>query len=155
MTWFGGLCVWLVSLLIATFLGYDRGRWAAGLLLGLVFGPLGIIAAGLMQPSVEYEGQRRYIIECQVAECRRRDELALRKKRKARAELDALAHSVEERLDHADVGFADGLQELAGDLKHIGDSEPPPDGKLRSWVTWLNDKAEMVRTFPRHEREEL
>ncbi|MCK4343525.1 MAG: hypothetical protein KAY37_17565 [Phycisphaerae bacterium] len=146
--------VWLLSLLVATYLGYDRGRWVAGLLLGLLFGPLGVIAAGLMQPSLEYLSERTRAVQHEVAQLHRKDRLEVRKRRKARADLDAWVTDVERQTDLEDVGFADGLQELAADIEALAESEPDQDGKLRTWAGWLTNKAEKVRSSPRHDNEE-
>lgn len=148
------LCLWLMSLLVATFLGYDRGRWSTGLLLGLLFGPLGVIAAGLMQPSVEYSGERAYALQHELARLHKRDRLAARRRRRARAEMEAWASDVEQQAESQEVGFADGLQELADSMDTLEQTGATPDMKSREWATWLRDKADVVRSSPRYEEDE-
>ncbi len=98
MTAFLGLCVWLMSLVVAAYLGFDRGRWATGLLLGLFFGPLGVVAAGLMQPSVECASRRAYALEQQLAERHRRARVAAEGRRQNQAQLDAWVKEVQRQI---------------------------------------------------------
>ena len=142
--------VWLLSLFVATFLGFDKGRWETGLLLGLLFGPLGVIGAGLMLPSIEYTAERNHLLRRRVADFERRDRIENRKRRRAKAELDALVNDIEERVDHEELFFADGLEELAHQIEHLDGQDQPADKQLRNWVGWLQDKAKTVRSSPRH-----
>lgn len=147
--------LWLMSLLAATFLGYDRGRWAAGLLLGLCFGPLGVIAAGLMQPSVESCAQRARAAQRHLATLGRMDRAEMLRRRKEKAALDAFVHDVEGQLEIGDLTFADGLRTLARDLEGAAGAEAASDGRMRNWAGWLHEKAGQVESTPRYTREEV
>lgn len=147
--------VWLLSLFVATFLGFEKGRWAAGLLLGLLFGPFGVIGAGLMLPSIEYTAERNHLLRRQVAELERRDRIENRKRRRAKAQLDALVNDIEGRVENEELFFADGLEELAHQIEQIDDQDGANDGQLRTWVGWLQDKAKSVRSSPRHAEERI
>jgi hypothetical protein len=147
--------VWLLSLFVATFLGFEKGRWLAGLLLGLLFGPLGAIGAGLMLPSVEYTADRNHLLRRQVAELERRDRLEMRKRRRAKAEMDALVSDIEGQVESEELFFADGLEELAYQIEQIDGQGGSDDKQLRNWVGWLQDKANVVRKSPRHAEERI
>lgn len=156
MWWtFVSLCAWVMSLIVATYLGYERGRWVAGFVLGLLFGPLGAIAAGLLCPSILCAAERQRDVERQIALLRRQDQREISRRREARAQLDALVHAVESQMDHEDDGFADRLEELAHDLDGLSHSEPMQNGKLRMWCGWLVDRAHWIRSIPRHRHEEV
>lgn len=149
------ICLWLMSLFAATYLGYDRGRWEAGLLLGLFFGPLGVIAAGLMNPSIELAAQREHLLQLHLARLERAHRKEIAERRRARDDLGALADAVDTELRVGDGHFADQLDELATDLHALTRSEGVPPDKLRLWTEWLSDKAEFVRGSPRHRREDV
>ncbi len=92
---FALLCGWLMCLLVATFLGYERGRWFTGLWLGLCFGPFGVIAAGFLLPEPLIEARRRQEIDRLRGELRREEESSARERRKASAELENFLTAVE------------------------------------------------------------
>ena len=48
MTIFFMFVLWLFSIAVATGLGAQRQQWHIGLFMGLLFGPLGMIVAGLL-----------------------------------------------------------------------------------------------------------
>ncbi len=92
---FVALCTWIICLLVATFLGYERGRWFTGLWLGLFFGPFGVIAAGFLLPSIVVEAERQHAIRRQAEILARRDEAEARERRKASEDLRAFFRGVE------------------------------------------------------------
>jgi hypothetical protein len=92
------LCVWLMCLLVATFLGYERGRWFTGLWLGLFFGPFGVIAAGFLLPDPAVEGRRKHEIDRVVAGLRRQDQEAARERRQSHDDLDNFLSAVESQV---------------------------------------------------------
>ena len=149
------LCTWIMSLLVATYLGYDRGRWAEGMALGLLFGPLGAIAAGLLRPSVECVGQRQYELHQLLQQLRDDDRRAAGERRRNRDALNRLAEALEEGYDAEQTGFAEDLEQLAGDLEDMAGDEPSRQPKLRKWSTWLKGKASTVRSLPRYNNDEL
>ncbi len=97
MLGFAGLCLWLASVLVATYVGYDRGRWAAGFALGLVAGPLGALVAGHLEPSLEHAVVRGRELHRRLEEIRRQEELALRQRRRERLELEAWVSEVQQQ----------------------------------------------------------
>lgn len=92
------LCVWLMCLLVATFLGYERGRWFTGLWLGLFFGPFGVIAAGFLLPHPAIEGRRKHEIDRVVAGLRRKDQETMRERRQSHADLENFLTAVESQV---------------------------------------------------------
>jgi hypothetical protein len=152
MTTFIGLCVWLACILLATWIGFDRGRWGVGLILGLLCGPLGVVAAGLMLPSVACVCEREYLVQRELTLWRRRDEAEARKRKQQRANIEAWANDVEQQLTVRELGFAEGLQELAQDLTSLGAGRAPDDARLRSWAGWLQDKAGEVRESNKYQQ---
>lgn len=92
------LCVWLMCLLVATFLGYERGRWFTGLWLGLFFGPFGVIAAGFLLPHPAIEGRRKHEIDRVVAGLRRKDQETMRERRQSTADLENFLTAVESQV---------------------------------------------------------
>lgn len=148
------LTIWLVSLPAATWLGIERGRWLAGLLLGLLCGPMGVVAAGLMQPALETAGARAYALHKQLIQLRRLEDRDHRERRRARAEFDRWVSDVEHQRAIEELGFAEGLQELAGELGALGDGGASPE-RMQGWAGWLKDKAASVRESPKYQREEI
>ena len=55
--------VWLVSVICSTVMGRDKGRLAKGLMLGLMLGPIGAIAATWMDRSAPNEARHRAEVE--------------------------------------------------------------------------------------------
>lgn len=79
------VCVWLgvgvICGAIGGAIGSSRGRAAAGTIVGLLFGPLGLIVAALLPPTIAAEAARRRElarIEEQEREARDRYERARR-----------------------------------------------------------------------------
>lgn len=154
MSLFVGLCVWLVSLLIATWLGYERGRWAAGVVLGLGGGPLGALAAGLMQPSVEASARRAFAVQHRLAELHRSAKIARERRRAERARLDSLVNTVEQSVVSQEQALAEGLQRLAGELRGAARGNGG-DGRWGAWEGWLQERAAEVHASSRLSRHEL
>ena len=64
--------VWLVSVFCSTAMGQDKGRLAKGLMLGLLLGPFGAIAATWMDRSAPNEARHRAEVERRLAHYRSR-----------------------------------------------------------------------------------
>lgn len=99
---FVALCTWIICLLVATFLGYERGRWFTGLWLGLFFGPFGVIAAGFLLPSVGVEAERQHAVRRRMEVLARQDEAEARERRRSSEDLRAFFRGVE-ACQHADA----------------------------------------------------
>jgi hypothetical protein len=102
---FVGLCLWLASLFVATYVGYDRGRWAAGFALGLLAGPLGALVAGQLEPSLDHAVVRGRALQRRLSELQRQERIALDQARRKRMELDAWVEDVQRQITgegHAD-----------------------------------------------------
>ncbi len=153
MATFVGLCTWIMCMLLATWIGYDRGRWVAGLLLGLLSGPFGVVAAGLMLPSLACVAQREYRLQRELTARRQRDASEARQRKQQRANIDAWASDVEHQLSVRELGFAEGLQELSDDLRHLTDGEAADDARLKSWAGWLRERAGEVRESSKYKQE--
>jgi hypothetical protein len=144
---------WLISLLAATFLGYDRGRWATGLLLGLFFGPIGVVAAGLMFPSVENTAMRNREVQRLVSHLTREERRDVRRRRKERDRFDEWVRDVESQVEGRNVNLADGMELLAHDIEALPEGTRLDEEKLRAWAGWLSERARAVR-FAQASREE-
>lgn len=92
------LCVWLICLLVATFLGYDRGRAFTGLWLGLFFGPFGVIAAGFLLPSIEVEVERERARQRRRALLQQQDDAQNRERKRTRSDIDDFLTNVEQQV---------------------------------------------------------
>lgn len=149
MTPFIVLIAWLISLLIATYVGYDRGRWEAGLALGLVGGPLGAIAAGMLTPSVEAETERRYALDGQLKKLAQTDAARNRQRKREADTLADLANALEKQIEEQQRPFAEGLENLAHRLEEIAKVDPAREVTLRHWINWLTEKAEAARVRER------
>lgn len=141
------LSAWLAGMLGATWLGYDRGRWGAGLLLGICLGPLGLVAAGLMPPSYAWQAERDYRLSNYLESLRRRDQKVAAQRRRSRAEFESWVTDIEKQVKSEDLRLAEGLEELATQIDQSqgnGEAcdEPPA---LHPWSGWLKEKAERVR----------
>ncbi len=64
--------VWLVSIFCSTVMGRDKGRMAKGLMLGLLLGPIGALAATWMDRSAPNEARHRADVERLLALYRNR-----------------------------------------------------------------------------------
>jgi hypothetical protein len=148
MAGYYGLLLWVVSLLAATVVGYFRGRWELGLGLGLAFGPLGALAIGLIDPAVEVEARRRYLIGQQL-ELLRRDDQQRAVERRHQAEIvEQFARALEAQVAAGGppaLAFPDGLASLANELDELAQANPSKEPALRAWIDWLNDQARIVR----------
>lgn len=144
MTGFWILLAWVLSLLIGTYLGYERGRWLEGMLLGLL-GPLGAIAAGLLKPSLLWEAQRRYIVACHMAKMRTEAVAELRHRREDARHFDDMVVALEEQVHGQKLALSDGLDSLASELGQIAEGETPRAESLRKWSAWLAERSQLVR----------
>lgn len=140
---------WLIGALLATYVGFDRGRWLEGMLLGICAGPLGVFAAGFLQPSIAVVVQREYALLYELDLRRQQEAKEAAEKRKRQQELQALVSAVETQGGVRELGLAEGLEQLAHDLEGAAGGEKTLDNRLRSWSTWLKDHAYDVRRSQR------
>lgn len=137
--------VWLVSLLLATFLGVERGRWAIGLGLGLLCGPLGVIAAGALLPSFEVEARRRYELEKFMQQLRRQEFTRAKERQREVSTMTEIVSALESTMQGQQNPLADGLNNLARALDEIARRDPTRELELRSWIGWLTKQSELTR----------
>ena len=140
------LLVWLASLAVATYLGYDRGRWEAGVCLGLLFGPLGAVAAGLMPPSHEWEARRRYQLDQEFALYRKEEEARARQRQQDAQMFQNLVNNLESQTREDRADLSQQLNELVTQLNDLAASAPGAEEKLRRWIAWLSTRAENIRS---------
>ncbi len=136
---------WLISIVAATAVGYDRGRWEMGLVLGIACGPIGVIAAGLLMPSYQWQADRRYQIDKDMGRLKR-DDVAKLKERKAESQrVDYLVNALGEQIERRRLGLAAGLTDLAAELREFVDGDPQLEQRLDRWISWLGENAQSVR----------
>jgi hypothetical protein len=139
------LLVWLGSLLAAAIIGYDRDRWAMGLILGLAFGPLGAIVTGLLPPSEAWEAERRYRIHQHLGRLQRDDRLRQKERRTNNQVFEDILQALDEQVGGEKEGLAEGLAALSSRLEEVAATDPVRGANLRQWITWLNEHAALAR----------
>ncbi len=140
------LLTWLGSLLLGAFLGYERGRWQTGLLLGLFLGPLGALAAGLLVPSLAWECRRRYLVHQQVSAARKADERRARERRREAAEFSKIADNLKAQIDDDRMIHTEQLDHLANELERIVETKSVRKPDLATWISWLRDQSQTERS---------
>jgi hypothetical protein len=139
------ILTWIASLLVGTYLGSDRGRWAEGVCLSLLFGPLGALAAGLLTPSYEWDARRRYGLHNEFERLGREETARRRQRREEQAVFDSLVQTLENHLRLREESLADQLQQLAEDLEALVVADPSKEEKVRKWIAWLSHRAQLAR----------
>jgi len=91
--------IWLSGAVAATFLGYDRGRLLAGILLGIGLGPAGAVAAGMMMPSLAVATRRTRAIQRGIARLHREERIAARQARHGQRNLSSWATAIERQAE--------------------------------------------------------
>ena len=146
MNEFHWLLLWIGSVLLATVVGYDRGRWAMGLTFGLLFGPLGALATGLLTPSPEVEARRRYQVDRQLSLLKRSLAARVKERRDEAAALASAVTAIEEDMKNRRPTLGEGLSDLAGELEQLTRADPAREPDLRNWIEWLNEHSGLVRS---------
>ena len=136
---------WIISVGAATAVGYDRGRWEMGLALGIACGPIGVIAAGLLMPSYQWQADRQYQIDQDMGRLRREDVAKLKERKRESQRVDYLVTALGEQIERRRLGLADGLTDLASELRGFVDGDPQLEQRLERWINWLGENAQSVR----------
>ena len=136
---------WIISVGAATAVGYDRGRWEMGLALGIACGPIGVIAAGLLMPSYQWQADRQYQIDQDMGRLRREDVAKLKERKRESQRVDYLVSALGEQIERRRLGLADGLTDLASELRGFVDGDPQLEQRLERWINWLGENAQSVR----------
>ncbi len=146
MTQFYLILFWMACAGIATAVGYDRGRWLAGILLGVAGGPVGAIAAGLLRLSPEIEAEQRFAVDRQLSRMKHDEVTRMRQRQTAKRQVDYLIGALEEQVERRRLGLADGLDELAEQLADHINGDEEQSQRVKGWVTWLQQNARSVRS---------
>ncbi len=136
---------WLVSIGAATAVGYDRGRWEMGLALGIACGPIGVIAAGLLMPSYQWQADRQYQIDKDMGRLKRDDVAKLKERKRESQRVDYLVNALGEQIERRRLGLADGLTDLASELREFVAGDAQLEQRLERWIHWLGENAQAVR----------
>lgn len=136
---------WIISAGAATAVGYDRGRWEMGLVLGIACGPIGVIAAGLLMPSYQWQADRQYQIDRDMGRLRREDVAKVKERKRESQRVDYLVNALGEQIERRRLGLADGLTDLASELREFVDGDPQLEQRLERWINWLGENAQSVR----------
>jgi MFS family permease len=83
--------LWLASVVGATLLAHERGNWRWGVALGVLLGPVGVVVAGFMQPSVEVAARRAAAVQKALEQLRRGERLDQRAQKRTKRDLDIRA----------------------------------------------------------------
>jgi hypothetical protein len=141
----GFLTLWILSIAASTFIGFDRGRWAEGIVLGVSLGPIGAIATGLLPPSHEWEGRRRYLLNEEIAKHRKLAAEYAKQREEEVRRMRELVSSLAESIQSQQHEPSDGLDELAANLRNVIRDLPQTESRLRPSIEWLEARAQRVR----------
>ncbi len=136
---------WIISVVAATAVGYDRGRWEMGLALGIACGPIGVIAAGLLMPSYQWQADRQYQIDRDMGRLKREDVAKLKERKQESKRVDYLVSALGEQIERRRLGLAEGLTDLASELSDFVGGDPEREQRLERWINWLGENAQSVR----------
>jgi len=66
----GFVAFWIICAFIGLAIGSSKGQAAAGFLLGLLLGPVGLLIALIMKPSIQVQAQRAEAVDFERARIR-------------------------------------------------------------------------------------
>ncbi len=141
------LVFWISSMIVGTIMGYERGRWETGFVLGLLGGPVGAIAAGLLRPSPRWEVERRKLLDLHDKQLNSERSAKRKERRQQVAAMKELYADLESQMQDNQFDFAQGLEMLASRLEEVIAAQPQYDSQLRVWVEWLGNHSVQVRSI--------